>query len=157
MAEKEPWYIGQIFVGTYSPEAAVWCNSFGDRYIKEIDKDVNGTRRFQIVTAPVPTPEEQATAELAKAKEVRADAVSKIVVEVDGMLFNGDEVAQNRMGRTVSAATALGVDLDTTTQIWVLADDTVAQPTIKQLARALQLAGAGQTKLWTKPYESSAS
>jgi len=149
----EQFSIDQIFVGTYPPEAAVWCNSFGDRYIKEIDKDADGKRRFQIVAVPEPTPEEQAAAELAKAKQERADAVSKITVEVDGMIFDGDETAQTRMGRTIAAATALGVDLDTTKQVWVLADNTVVEPTIKQLARALQLAGAAQTKVWTTPYE----
>lgn len=149
----EQFSIGQIFVGTYPPEAAAWCNGFGDRYIKEIDKDADGKRRFQIVAVPAPTPEEQAAAELAKAKQERADTVSKITVEVDGMVFDGDETAQTRMGRTIAAATVLGVDLDTTKQVWVLADNTVAEPTIKQLARALQLAGAAQTKVWTTPYE----
>lgn len=151
----EEFSIGQIFVGTYPPEAATWCNSSGDRYIEEIDKDADGKRRFQIVAVPAPTPEERAAAELAKAKQERAAAVSKIVVEVDGMKFDGDETAQTRMGRTIAAATGLGVDLDTTKQIWVLADNTVAEPTIKQLARALQLAGVAQTKVWTTPYESA--
>lgn len=102
---------------------------------------------------PDPTPEEVAEKELQAAKNERANAVSEIVVEVDGMVFDGDEDAQTRMGRTVAAAVALGVDLDTYTQTWVLADNSVAQPTISQIARALKLAGKAQTELWTKPYE----
>lgn len=90
---------------------------------------------------------------LVQAKVERAKAVSKIIVEVDGMKFNGDEEAQTRMGRTIVAAVALGVDINTYTQTWVLADNTVANPTIKQLAEALKLAGEEQTKLWTIPYE----
>ena len=59
------------------------------------------------------------------------------------------------MSRVVAGAQALGVDLNTTTQIWVLADNTVATPTVAQLAQALKLAGEAQTALWTKPYEES--
>jgi hypothetical protein len=147
--------INQIFEGEYPPEASIWCNSRGDCYIEEIDASEDGTRRFQIVAMPEPTEEEKAAAELEKAKAERSEAVGKITVEVDGMVFDGDEDAQTRMGRTVAAATALGVDLDATSQTWVLADNSVAQPTIRQLANALKLAGEEQTKLWTVPYEGS--
>lgn len=102
---------------------------------------------------PDPTPEEL----LEQAKAERASAVSKIIVEVDGMKFDGDETAQTRIGRTIAAAVALGVDTNTYTQTWVLADNTVATPTIKQLAQALKLAGEEQTKLWTVPYDESSS
>lgn len=90
---------------------------------------------------------------LEQAKAERAEAVSKIIVEVNGMKFDGDEESQTRIGRTIAAAIALGVDIDTYTQTWVLADNTIANPTIKQLAEALKLAGEQQTKLWTVPYE----
>lgn len=100
-------------------------------------------------TPPQPTEEEL----LEKAKSERSEAVSQIVVEVDGMKFDGDEESQTRMGRTVAAAVALGVDIETYTQTWVLADNTVATPTIKQLAQALKLAGEAQTNLWTIPYK----
>lgn len=101
---------------------------------------------------PEMPPEVAAAKALEEAKEERADIVSKIKVTVDGMEFDGDEVAQTRMGRTIAAAVALGVDLDTYTQTWVLADNTVANPTIKQLAQALKLAGEAQTDAWTVPY-----
>lgn len=153
MAETD-FYIGQIFEETYPPEAAGWCNSHGDRYITELEKGENGKRRFQIVAIPEPTPEEIEAQELAEAKVERAEAVSKIIVEVDGMKFDGDETAQTRMGRTISAAMALGVDLNTEKRTWVLADNTVAKPTIAQLAKALELAGNEQTRLWTVPYQS---
>ena len=79
--------------------------------------------------------------------------MSKLTVTVDGMVFDADETSQNRMSRVVAGAQALGVDLNTTTQIWVLADNTVATPTIAQLAQALKLAGEAQTALWTVPYQ----
>lgn len=56
------------------------------------------------------------------------------------------------MGRTIAAAVALGVDLTTEKRTWVLADNSIAQVSIKQLAEALRLAGNAQTELWTVPY-----
>lgn len=141
------FYIGQTFSGTYPPEAAHWCNRRGDCYIVRI------AGGFQIVAAPEPTEEEKAAAELAQAKAERTEAVSRITVEVDGMVFDGDEPAQGRIGRTVAAALALGVDINTEKRTWVLADNTIAQPTIAQLAEALRLAGDKMTELWIVPYQ----
>lgn len=100
-------------------------------------------------------PKDVAEAEaLAQAKAERAAAVSSITVTVDGMVFDGDEVAQERMARTVTAATATGASMDDTTT-WVLHGSIVAKVTIRQLATALRLAGEEQTRLWTIPYEAS--
>lgn len=61
--------IGQIFTDTYPPEAAVWCNSHGDRYITEIEKDAEGKRRFQIVKVPEPTVNEVRAQKLAELEQ----------------------------------------------------------------------------------------
>ena len=137
--------IGQIFTDSYPPEAAVWCNR-NNAYIEKNDAG------YEIKSVPLPTEEELAAIALTKAKQERANAVSKITVEIDGMIFDGDEVSQERMSRTVVAAAATGETGDATTT-WVLHDNTIAQPTISQLARALRAAGEEQTKLWTIPYE----
>lgn len=101
--------------------------------------------------APV-KPQEVAEAEaLEAAKAERAAAVAALTVEVDGMVFDGDEKAQERMSRTITAATATGASMDDTTT-WVLHDNTVATVTIMQLATALRLAGEAQTALWIIPY-----
>ena len=105
-----------------------------------------------LLEAPAKTGEELAAEELAQAKAERADAVSKITVTVDGMVFDGDETSQERMARTITAAVATGEDMSATTT-WVLADNTVAQVSITQLAQALRAAGEAQTELWTMPYE----
>lgn len=102
---------------------------------------------------PPMTAEEQAQADLDAAKAERATAVERLTVTVNGKVFDADETSQNRMSRVVSGAQALGVDLETTTQIWVLADNTIAQPTVAELAQALKLAGEAQTALWTVPYQ----
>lgn len=101
---------------------------------------------------PPMTAEEQAAAELQEAKSERATQVGRLTVTVDGMVFDADETSQNRMSRVVAGAQALGID-QSTTQVWVLADNTVATPTVAQLAQALKLAGEAQTALWTIPYQ----
>lgn len=95
----------------------------------------------------VPTAEEQAVNALNALKATRASAVSKITVEVDGMVFDGDEKAQERMARAV----VLADSMDEQTE-WVLADHTVAIVTAAQLKKACKLAGLAQTQLWTVPY-----
>ena len=107
---------------------------------------------YEVVAIPAPTPEELAEQELQQKKAERAEAVSKITVEVDGMVFDGDEKAQERMSRTVSIATANGMPMTTETT-WVLADNIIAQVTLQQLAKACLLAGQKQTELWTVPYQ----
>lgn len=84
---------------------------------------------------------------LIAAKLERAEYVSKIVVEVDGMQFDGDETSQDRM---VRAAYALN---DGETVQWVLADNAIAQVTKEQLRQALRLAGEAQTAIWANPYQ----
>lgn len=137
-------------------EAANWCNEYIYAHIEDKGE------YYEVVEdprPPEPTPEEIAKREkaeaLAQAKKERAEAVSKLTVTVDGMVFDADETSQNRMSRVVAGAQALGVDLNTTTQIWVLADNTVATPTVAQLAQALKLAGEAQTALWTVPYQTA--
>lgn len=118
------------------------------RYMTELGPMPEGA----LLEAPAKTDDELAAEELAQAKAERADAVSRITVTVDGMVFDGDEVSQERMSRTITAAVATGEDMSATTT-WVLADNTVAKVSIKQLAQALRAAGEQQTKLWTVPYD----
>lgn len=101
---------------------------------------------------PPMTAEEQAKADLDAAKAERATQVGRLTVTVDGMVFDADETSQNRMSRVVAGAQALGID-QSTTQVWVLADNTVATPTVAQLAQALKLAGQKQSELWIVPYQ----
>ena len=56
--EENPFYIGQIFIEEYPPQAADFCNERQDCYIEEIESLEDSTRRFQIVAVPSPTLEE---------------------------------------------------------------------------------------------------
>lgn len=150
MSEQQyEFEIGQVFTTTYPPQAAVWCNKHGDRYITEIEKDEQGNRRFQIVKVPDPTPEELAEQKLQQAKQERAKAVESIIVEVDGLKFNGDETSQDRMSRALKVAEVTGMQ----TTVWVMADDSVVEVTKSQMEQALAKAMLQQGELWTVPYE----
>ena len=81
------------------------------------------------------------------AKSERTVAVAAITVTVDGMVFDGDEKAQERMARAITLA-----DSPEETTEWVLHDNTIAIVTAEQLRKACKLAGKAQTALWTKPY-----
>lgn len=117
---------------------------FVERDVEESEKGGWWLKGF----APKFTEEEIAAKELEKAKAERAEYVSKIVVEVDGMKFDGDETSQDRMARSVVA-----LNDDTETVQWVLADNTIAQVTRVQLKQALRLAGEAQTAIWANPYK----
>lgn len=127
-------------------------NALAEKNLTNLHSILENKRKREQELLPKPTEEEKAKAALSQAKAERAKAVSKLTVTVDGMVFDADETSQNRMSRVVAGAQALGID-QSITQIWVLADNTVATPTVKQLAQALKLAGEAQTALWTKPYE----
>jgi hypothetical protein len=101
-----------------------------------------------IAAAELAQHEASAAADLAARKAARQQAVDSITVEVDGMVFDGDEKSQDRMNRGITVLTATGG-----TGPWVLHDNTVAQVTAAQLTQALALAGAEQARLWVMPYE----
>ena len=86
---------------------------------------------------------------LQQAKEQRAEAVSHITVEVDDLVFDGDEAAQDRMSRVASIASDNELD---TVLPWVLADNTVANVTVAQIKEALRKALYAQAALWVVPY-----
>lgn len=95
---------------------------------------------------PEKTEEEIAAETMSNAKSERATFVSRIVVEVDGMKFDGDETSQDRMARSIVALN------DGETVQWVLADNTIAQVTKEQLRMALRMSGEAQTAIWANPY-----
>lgn len=120
-------------------------------YDRHILPRQDGHRRFQLQALPEPTEEEKAEAVLYQAKVERAEKVANLTVEVDGMVFNADETSQDRIARVLAAAQTLGYEPETTTQLWVLADDTYANVTIAQLAKVLEKAGKAQTDVWVLP------
>lgn len=79
-------------------------------------------------------------------KARRAAAVAAIVVDVDGLEFDGDEVAQGRMARAILAMNAAA----TASTVWVLANNEPASVTVQQLSQALVLAGLEQSRLWVE-------
>lgn len=112
-----------------------WIAMQGERPSPEHVAQADGTWVIPAKT------EEQLRAEW---KQERAAAVAAITVEVDGMVFQGDETSQTRMSRSLSVMN------DDETIRWVLADNTPAQVSKTQLIEALRLAGAEQARLWVQ-------
>ena len=79
-----------------------------------------------------------------KARKQKVDAVASIVVEVNGKVFDGDEVSQGRMLRAVQIASITG---DVVTK-WKLQDNTVVDVTLDELKEALMLAGKEMSRIW---------
>ena len=123
--------------------------------MKQMDVEQGYDGQWYLAGYAPEKPQEQIEAEaLAQAKQERAEAVKTITVEVDGLIFDGDEDSQTRMARTITASQALGLPEDSTIS-WAMADtnaNKVEQVTIAQLSKALYLAGCKQSELWCKPY-----
>lgn len=79
-----------------------------------------------------------------KFKLTRADAVKNITVEVDGMVFDGDEDSQNRMSRAIVGLNAAGM----VSTKWKLSTNEVVDVTVQQLAKAMLLSGEAMTNVW---------
>lgn len=77
-------------------------------------------------------------------KHNRQKQLDTLTVEVDGMVFDGDEASQSRMGRA-SFSLEPGETIN-----WVLATNEAQTVTKEQLAKALRLAGAKQAEFWTQ-------
>ncbi|MBE0367630.1 DUF4376 domain-containing protein [Pseudoalteromonas aurantia] len=75
-------------------------------------------------------------------KAQRAIDVAAITVEVEGLVFDGDETAQTRMARA-----AVVMD-DTESVSWVLADNSQTSVNKAQLVAACKAAGLEQTRFW---------
>ncbi|UYM14252.1 DUF4376 domain-containing protein [Endozoicomonas euniceicola] len=106
---------------------------------KIIDINENGK---PFLAYPSVSEEQQQKQKYEQWKAERQAKVDTIVVEIDGMKFDGDEISQERM---VRAATLASPDERLN---WILADNTVAEVTADQLRRAARTAGEEQVKLW---------
>jgi hypothetical protein len=101
------------------------------------------------------TPEEAAEIEARKnapptreyLKAQRQSVVDAITVEVNGKVFDGDEISQERMARALKVADITGQASCT----WVLHDNSAADVTKDELAQALALALQAQSAVWVIP------
>ena len=76
-------------------------------------------------------------------KQGREALVAAIIVQVGDHLYQGGELSQSRMARTIAASTSESDEIE-----WTLADNTVATVTISNLRDALRLAVVRQTEIW---------
>lgn len=104
------FFIGQIFNGTYPPDAAVWCNRNG-AYIEAVDGG------YQIVGTPEPTLDEVKAEKIISLKADR-DRLEVEDIEVDGHLYDYDEKARERINNAIIALQASGTSI-----LWTLANN----------------------------------
>jgi hypothetical protein len=90
---------------------------------------------------------------LSQKKALREEELENLKVQVDGMVFDADEISQNRISRILSTAYTLNQDIDTTFKEWVLADNTISKVSIRQLSAVLEKASEKTSELWLKPYK----
>lgn len=151
----------EVFTSSYVVRQAIWEHDkkvFGEEPVRDEEAEDPAALRtefwkalnvaYKEIPDPEPTEEEKKAAALEEAKRVRAEAVASIKVAVDGMVFDGDEAAQSRMARALTAAEVAQQD----STVWVLADNTVATVTKDQLAKALAFSMQEMAKVWTLPY-----
>lgn len=139
------------YASTFALRKAIWEN---DHKIIRIPKEnlVEEWAKFGVTYQEIsPSEEEIAAQELVEAKRERAAQVAAITVEVDGMLFNGDETSQDRMTRALQVAEITGMESTN----WVLANDQVATVTVAQMKQALAKSMLTQGSYWTKPYDNA--
>lgn len=81
-------------------------------------------------------------------KAGRQASVEAITVTTSsGRVFDGDEISQGRMARTILSMQG---QPDGYTVQWVLSDNTVVDVSAEELHEALKLAGIRQTELWVQ-------
>lgn len=90
---------------------------------------------------------------LSQKKALREEDLENLKVQVDGMVFDADEISQNRISRILSTAHILNQDIDTTFKEWILADNTISKVSIRQLSTVLEKASEKTSELWLKPYK----
>ena len=76
-------------------------------------------------------------------KELRTLLVANIEVEYNGIVYQGDEISQDRMSRAIN-----GLPDDTTTISWKAKDNSSKELTRLDLKEILFLAGQEQTRIW---------
>ena len=113
--------------------------------VMHVPGNAPGNREYELIKqwlAEGNEPEAEFSAEelesqrLAELKRAKMDALTKIVVEVDGKAFDGNETARLNMISAIQASELLGIN----DNAWKLADNTVATVSVADLKQTLALA-----------------
>lgn len=100
---------------------------------------------WEVVNTPVPlTAEQEQTNRRAAFKNIRAQEVRDITVNINGNIFNGNEVSQVRMNIAIIRMQRERLDYIQ----WTMADNTVANVTIDDLTEALVQSNKKQSEIW---------
>ena len=107
------------------------------------DVEVEGYEYFTVCFEHPQTYTDDALFEIAK-KEARTYEVSKLIVEVDGYVLDGDEVSQERLSRAYAMLN------DGETIAWKDANNSFVLLPKGSIKNAIIMAATKQTELWVK-------
>lgn len=82
--------------------------------------------------------------ESAYLKSLKLQRVNEIKVTVNDKVFDGNEISQERIARTITMANIMGL----TQTDWKLADNTIATVTLEELKQALTLSVLAMNEIW---------
>lgn len=106
---------------------------------KKVKVNPDGTMYYVVNT------ERKKSHERIEFKRSRDTYISNYTVEYEGMVFDADELSQNRMLRPIAL-----LQNATDTQLWVLSDNTSVHVTKAQFMAVLKLANEKQTSVWVQ-------
>ena len=141
---------------TFDPEPGVLTGAYWQEPVPEHDRRllasdaqyaqwtnycVNNYRTGLVLALPVPPSDE---VRRARYKQQRAQRLAAIVVDVDGLPFDGDEDSVRRMAGAIVGMEIAGLE----SFAWTLADNTRREVTLDQLRQALVLSAQEQARVW---------
>lgn len=144
-------YNNKVYSSEYAVRHALGQNGilFGDVPEENVDafwSKLSVTRKE--VPEPKKTEEEISLYNLNLSKRMRNAHIAALSVEVDGLVFDADELSQNRMLATVYC---LENSKEKSVE-WVLEDNSVQTVTLDQLKQALAKANKITRDTWPRPY-----
>lgn len=150
-AERSPLEPGVFLIPAYATAAGIPSVPAGSRAVFR-----NGAWEIESIPTPLPsdplpekTAEELAAEALAAKKLLRQQLVDAITVTVStGKVFDGNEEAQGRMGRSIQAAEIAGIASTT----WILTNNVPTEVTLAELKEALVLSMQSMGAVWSAPY-----
>lgn len=117
--------------------------AYDDEQIKQgYGKDLTPITEKEKDELLAPTPEEIQQGLYNQWKAERQSKVDNIEVELNGIIYQGDETSQTRIARAVS------VMEDTDTTMWVAKDNSINELSKADLKYILREAGIKQTLIW---------
>lgn len=135
--------IGQIFIGTYTPDVAMWCNK-NNAFIEEIESQAC-KKRYQIKAVPKPDLATVKAEKIASLKDERQEREAAPVPYMD-KLWDFDAKSRDRITAAITALEVSDIEVIT----WTAYDDTSADLNMTDLKNIIAAAAVRGNELHTQ-------